>query len=384
MATDDEHGGPPEAPDAEAAQTERLAAMGRLVSGMAHELNNPLSAILTTSEILAAYGGAPEVNEMARTIVKETKRCRRLIRQMLGFARHQPESRVLLDLESIVTGALDLQGYDLRMAQVEVTRVARSGSLAVLGEPGQLQQVVLNVTQNAATALKGRDLPRSLILETRASGEWAELIVRDNGPGIPADVRERVFDPFFTTRPMGGGTGLGLSICQSILVSHGGKIRLLEPGEDGGTAVSIRLPLQESLGPVSAMDSTGTIREVHRRHHHLLVVDDDRVVLDGICALLRDYGHDVADASSAAEARQALAESDGFDAILLDLRMPGESGDEFYEDLPAELQARVIFVTGELARESATEFLAKFAGRTLIKPYTYKELAAALGNVIST
>ena len=384
MATDGDRRDPPESNDDDAAQTERLAAMGRLVSGMAHELNNPLGAILTTAEILASYGGAPEVNEMARTIVKETKRCRRLIRQMLGFARHQPESRVLLDLESVVTGALDLQRYDLRMAQIEVTREMRSGSLTVLGEPGQLQQVVLNVTQNAVTALKDRDLPRALVLETRISGDWAELVVRDNGSGIPADVRERVFDPFFTTRSKGTGLGLGLSICQSILVSHGGKIRLLEPTDDGGTSVSIRLPLQESLGPVSAMDSTGTIRELRRRHFQLLVVDDDRGVLDGISALLRDYGHDVVAAVSAEEARTALAGAASFDAILLDLRMPGESGQDLYEELSEDLRARVVFVTGDLAGESAAEFLAKFAGRTLIKPYTYKELMAALRNVVST
>ncbi len=385
MATDDPScSGDSESLDPEVAQTERLAAMGRLVSGMAHELNNPLASILTTAEILAAYGGAPEVNEMARNIVKETKRCRRLIRQMLGFAREQPANRGLLDLESIVTGALDLQAYNIRMAQVEVERVNRSGGITVLGEPGQLQQVVLNLVENALTALETSDPPRRLTMETGVHGRWAELLVRDNGPGIARERRGQVFDPFFTTGPPGQGTGLGLSISQRITENHDGRIELRPPPDGGGACFRVRLPAQESIGPVSAMDSTGTIREIHRRHFNLLVVDDDRGVLDGICALLRDYGHEVRSATSAAETRAALQASDGFDAILLDLSLPGESGRDLYETLEEGVRERVVFVTGELARQSSAEFLERFAGRTLIKPYTYRELRAALANVLST
>ncbi len=382
-------------------QTERLAAMGRLVSGVAHEVNNPLTGIRADAELLQARVGDPELVAIGDAIASQVDRCSRLIRNMLAFGRQQPSSREPFDLARVVDRALGLHAFHLRMAKLEIERPRVEGGPVVLGDPGQLQQVVHNLVDNALAALAREPNRRRLAIRLRAVPEGALLEVEDSGPGIPAEDRERVLEPFFTTKRSGEGTGLGLSICHGIVLSHGGRMEIGEPAGGSGTRVRVWLPSsaddptasrrRSEAGPTapasrqesSTLSGVSTPRRREERAcYRLLVVDDESPILDAISRLLRDLGHEVVPAGGAAAAREALfAAVTPFDAILLDLKMPDETGLEFYSSLPEDLQRRVVFMTGALAFRSSDEFLSRFWGRFVEKPFTYRDLSRVLRRV---
>ena len=384
-------------------QTERLAAMGRLVSGVAHEINNPLTGIQADAEVLQARRIPPEdVAEIGASIASQVERCSHLVRSMLAFGRQRPTTREPVDLERVVDGALEMFAYTLRMAQIEVIRPSVRDAAPVLGDPGQLQQVIHNLIDNALYALSNVEGTRRLEIRIESTADGVVLEVADNGQGIPPELRERVLEPFYTTKPAGEGTGLGLSICHGIVGSHGGS--LLVRGRAGGVGTAVRVELPRSGGVTDetrrALRTTATREaaatpvpgaEPRRTDataaastpgYRLLVVDDEERIRTAICRLLADYGHRPTGVPGADEARRLLrAEDEPFDVILLDLRMPGESGSAFYASLPERLQSRVVFMTGALAFRSADEFLARFWGRFVEKPFTYRELLGVLDRV---
>lgn len=383
-------------------QSERLAAMGRLVTGVAHEINNPLTGIRADAEVLQARDGDPELAAIGRAIAIQVDRCSRLIHNMLAFGRQQPAQRVPFELSQVVDRAMGLHAYSIKMDRLELERPASVGGPTVMGDPGQLQQVVHNLVENALWALRQADGPRHLAVRILEEPDGVVLEVEDNGPGIPVEDRERVLEPFFSTRSAGEGTGLGLSICHGIVHSHGGRLVIQDPPAGGGTLVRIALPAArgaaipwEGPGEPSNAPPTGPaaapepprVKATHPEGaeptYRLLVVEDEVPILDAIVRLLRDFGHGVTRAASAEEARGALADAgDAFDAILVDLKMPGETGAAFYAGLPAHLQSRVVFMTGALAFRSHDGFLSHFWGRYVEKPFTYRELLRVLRRVM--
>ena len=385
------------------AQTERLAAMGRLVTGVAHEINNPLTAIRADAEVLQARRDDAELVRIGTAIADQVDRCSRLIHNMLAFGRQQPAQRVPFELSQVVDRALGLHAYSIKMERLDLERPASAGGPTVVGDPGQLQQVVHNLVENALLALHLAEGRRRLAVRILDQPDGVILEVEDNGPGIPAEHRERVLEPFFTTRRPGEGTGLGLSICHGIIHSHGGRLAIQDPPAGAGTLVRIVLPAAtgvsgppESPGePSDALPSERPAVSVTPPEkttppkrsgptYRLLVIDDEAPILDAIVRLLGDFGHRVARAGSAEEARIALSDArEAFDAILVDLKMPGETGAAFYAGLPPPLQSRVVFMTGALAFRSHDEFLSRFWGRYVEKPFTYRELLRVLQRVMA-
>ncbi len=368
---------------AELVRTERLAAMGRLVAGLAHEINNPLAGILTSAELLSRTAEDPQVRHRAEAIVAEVERCRGLTRNMLSFGRQQPTSREPVDLAEVVDSALQLATHALRGGDVAVHVERGDGPTDVIGDRGQLQQVVLNLVENSVEALRERGADRRLEVAIAGTPEQVVVDVRDNGPGIPEAARDRLFEPFFTTRGVGRGTGLGLSICHGIVANHGGALALMPPREGGGAWFQLRLPREAELPelPDSERELAPAVSLSPARVYRWLVVDDEDLFRTSICRLLEQFGHRAVAAAGAAEARAVLEHDDDFDAILLDLTMPTEGGAELYRSWPAEVQRRVVFMTGELRRERDPAVEDVGEARLLIKPFSYRELMDTLAHL---
>jgi PAS domain S-box-containing protein len=232
-------------------QREKLAAVGQLVSGVAHELNNPLAGILAFSQLLLASAPAnPEQLEALAAIQKEAKRAAKIINNLLLFARQRPPERVRTDLNRVMLDALELRRYALMTHRVEIVVELDPELPDTLADPFQLQQVFLNLITNAEQALTGRETGagRRLTLRTARAGDRLVASVHDSGPGVPPEIADRIFDPFYTTKPVGEGTGLGLSISDGIVREHGGHIHV-ESRPGSGARFSVVLPLRDPAAP---------------------------------------------------------------------------------------------------------------------------------------
>jgi PAS domain S-box-containing protein len=358
-------------------QQEKLAAVGQLVSGVAHELNNPLASVMAFAQLLlAAPDGAPHDKRAIDAINQEAKRAAKIVSNLLTFARqHQPE-RTITDLNQVVEDTLELRRYALRLAQIEVeTRLAPDLPMT-WADPFQLQQVMLNLITNAEQALQTWDGYRKIVLASERVGDLLRLSVSDSGQGIAPEHLSRIFNPFFTTKPVGEGTGLGLSISDGIVREHEGRIRV-ESRAGCGACFTVELPyvVPPSMRGVETREASPTDR-VGRR---LLVVDDEPSIRNAIATYFRSLGHHVDVAGSGREGIDR-ASSASYDALLLDLRLPDLAGDELLRELEASGRApkRVVFITGDTQSESARASLESTGRRIIAKPFLLDELADAV------
>ncbi|MFL5605962.1 MAG: PAS domain S-box protein [Gemmatimonadaceae bacterium] len=365
-------------------QQEKLAAVGQLVSGVAHELNNPLAGVMAFSELLLA-SLSPRDDETRRaleTIHHEATRAAKIVSHLLTFARQRPAERMDADLNAIVTDTIALRRYALTTAQIELDLALDPAMPLTWADPFQLQQVVLNLLTNAEQALAEWTGPRRIAVRTCWDEESLIIAVSDTGPGIPADQRDRIFNPFYTTKPVGQGTGLGLSISDGIVREHGGQIRV-ESSPGLGASFLVQLPrvtpIERKAAPPPPPASTAS---VPRR---VLVVDDEPSMRVAIATFLQSLGHAVTATHDGKEARALLAAGE-YDVVLLDLRMSGLGGDTLYRELCASdprHARRVVFVTGDTQSEHARRFLAEAGRPSVSKPFQLDDLAAVLAGVTS-
>jgi two-component system NtrC family sensor kinase len=377
-------------------QQEKLAAVGQLVSGVAHELNNPLAGVMAFSQLLLASPdlacGARETvdadaidpREAIQTIHEEAKRAAKIVANLLTFARqHQPE-RTLADLNRVVLDTLELRRYALRVRQIEVELSLDEQLPLTWADPFQLQQVVLNLVANAEHALEEWSGERRITIATasvcRVGTERREMLVlriSDTGPGIAPEHLPRIFNPFFTTKPVGEGTGLGLSISDGIVREHDGSIRA-EAGAAGGATFIVELPYVEPPDFESGSPPHPPRATPHAQR--VLVVDDEPSIRSAVTSYLRSHGHTVDTVGSGKEALALVAQRT-YDAILLDLRMPDMPGDALYAELHHRAPAaadRVVFLTGDTQSESARGFVEATGRPSVSKPFLLDELAAVL------
>ena len=363
-------------------QQEKLAAVGQLVSGVAHELNNPLAGVMAFSELLLSSDAAHDTDarHALETIHHEAMRAAKIVSHLLTFARQRPAERMDTDLNAIVTDTLALRRYALRTAQIELEVMLDPAMPHTWADPFQLQQVVLNLIGNAEHALADWQGTRRITIWTRHDAERLTVAVADSGPGVQQDQRDRIFNPFYTTKPVGQGTGLGLSISDGIVREHGGQLRVeSQPGE--GATFFMELPRRAaSTGPARVEAARPTAASSSRR---MLVVDDETAMRSAISTFLATLGHQVTAASGGLEAR-ALLDANEYDVVLLDLRMPDLGGDTLFEELrdrdPRHAR-RVVFVTGDVQGDDARRFLDR-AGRPVVgKPFQLDELANVLAGV---
>lgn len=365
---------------AQLVQREKLSAVGEFVAGVAHELNNPLTTVLGFAELLQTDALDAKQKQALGYITQSAERCRRIVQSLLSFARqHQPE-RTWSDLNELIDGIIDLIGFDFKRNGVEIQREYAKDLGKVLVDPHQLQQVFVNIMTNARHAIEDTGATGCLRVITERGRDMVRIIFEDDGPGIRAEALPRIFDPFFTTKGDGRGTGLGLSLSYGIIKEHGGAITV-DSRLGQGTRFTIELPAVGAEAPVPAtMTSAVPAARPLRRGKRALVIDDEDWILRLIESVLRAEGFEI-DAAAGGEAGRACLARQSYDVILCDLRMPGVSGLQLYEEVKrgnAETAGRFIFMTGDVVSETSREFL-KDQKRFLTKPFSPRDLQAIVG-----
>jgi PAS domain S-box-containing protein len=306
--------------------SEKMAAVGQLISGVAHELNNPLTAILGYSQLLLSSGQMPPQGmEYSDKLYKQAQRTHRIVQNLLSFARQHKPERVAVQLNQILEDTLALRDYDLRLSNIRVHYDLAADLPMTAADPHQLQQVFLNLVNNAVDAILEHSSEGDLWVSTRAKDERLIVEFKDSGPGVKD--ASRVFDPFYTTKPVGKGTGLGLSICYGIISEHGGSISVSN-AQPSGACFTIELPYQRVAAADDAIPAGGAVAA---RGGRILLIDDDVSVLEAVEAILRDGNHAVRTAASFPEAQRLLGEEE-FDAVVADAEVRAGAGVESLQD----------------------------------------------------
>jgi len=360
--------------------SEKLAAVGQLISGVAHELNNPLTAILGYSQLLTSSGQMGQKGtEYAHKLYKQAQRTHRIVQNLLSFARQHKPERVPVQINHALEETLALRDYDLRMHNIRVHLDLAENLPVTAADPHQLQQVFLNLVNNAVDAILEHSTEGDLWVSTALDGDRLCIEFTDSGPGVKD--ASRVFDPFYTTKPVGKGTGLGLSICYGIITEHGGIIRVRNiPAR--GASFTIELPRQPVASPAP---STPGQRTVLGRDGRILLVDHDDSVLEAVGAILRGRDHRVRTARDIPEAR-ALLEQEDFDLIVADLQISdgangGGLGEWLAQHKPA-LSRRLIWMCAVTPSQDAGERIAGSTRQILQKPFKATDLLAAVDELL--
>jgi PAS domain S-box-containing protein len=355
-------------------QADKLAAMGQLVSGVAHEINNPAAIISGFAQTLMLDDLRPEQREIVEMVRDEAMRIGQITTNLLAFARMSGPERSLVDINELVRRTYTLRAYHLNTLNVRVDLELDPSEPRVWANVSELQQLLLNLLINAEQALESFAGARGITLRTHAEASDVRIACRDTGPGIPPEIRSRIFDPFFTTKPEGVGTGLGLSICYGIVKGHGGRI-WLESEVGHGASFEIVLPLDLRTAPRPSLgDTPGPASESEALC--VLVVDDEPGIRQATARFLNRSGIQVRAVSDGAEALRALRTQE-FDVILCDVRMPGMNGRDFLTRLREQaprLVATLIFATGDALDADTTALLRDAGAPSLVKPFDFDAL----------
>ena len=366
-------------------QAEKMAALGQTISGVAHELNNPLATILTSAERLSAKSVDDDVRRAVETIRTESERAARIVRNLLTFARKRHTTRAMVDLNSVVRETLALRSYEQRLTNIDVIEAFASGLPQVFADPHQIQQVLLNLVINAEQAMLAANGRGTLIVRTwhDVDRETVVLEVSDDGPGVPQDVQPKIFDPFFTTKEVGQGTGLGLTVAYAIVQEHGGRIDVVS-GNGAGATFSVQLP----TGGAALRPTRDRVPEPAAEvppGSAALVVEDEAPLAAAVADALGDAGFVVDRAADGEEALSRVA-ARAYDVIVCDIKMPRLDGPAFYRRVAATMPAlahRIIFVTGDVAGTDAERFLEDSGCRWLAKPFRLADLLRAAREAIA-
>jgi two-component system NtrC family sensor kinase len=366
---------------AQLVQSEKLSAIGQFVAGVAHELNNPLTSVIGFADLLQHTLVDPKHQSHVNHIAKAATRCHKIVNNLLSFSRqHEPE-RVSLQLNKLTEDVVEILAYDLRTSNITLVREYAPSLPPILGDSHQLQQVILNVINNARQALEAFRHDGRIVLRTGSTASHVWLRIIDNGPGISRENLSRIFDPFFTTKPQGKGTGLGLSLCYGIMQEHHGRIRAeSQPG--AGTEFILELPIAVAAPePVIRPDSGVPFKTPSLR---VLVVDDEDAIRHLVEEVLLADGHEVESAGSGTAALELILRN-RYDVIVSDWKMPGLNGINLYQELLAKDPAaanRMLFMTGDVIKQSFQDFLKQNSRVCLPKPFALREFRAAIAGII--
>jgi PAS domain S-box-containing protein len=365
-------------------QAEKMAALGQTVSGVAHELNNPLATILSWAERLAERPLDDTARRGVDVILAESERAARIVRNLLTFARKRQSTRAMVDINQVARETLALRAYEQRVSNIEVITALASGLPHVFADAHQIQQVLLNLVINAEQAMLSANGRGCLVLRTWHDVERDTVVleVTDDGPGIAPDMASKIFDPFFTTKEVGKGTGLGLTVAYAIVQEHGGRIRVQSHSK--GASFLVELPVSGMELPVppprAAVPSMEAVRGAS-----VLLVEDERPLAAAVSEALTDAGLKVTHAGDGEEAL-ARVRQETYDVIVCDLKMPRVDGRMLYRAIAAAtptLARRVIFVTGDVAGTDAERFLDETGCRWLSKPFRLADLLRAIRETLA-
>jgi PAS domain S-box-containing protein len=355
-------------------QSEKMSAIGQLISGVAHELNNPLTAILGYAQLLENEGLEVRARDFVAKLFRQAQRTHRIVQNLLSFSRQRKPQKQAVDLRRVLEETLALRDYDLKLNNIRVEREFESPLPPVTADAHQLEQVFLNIINNAVDAMLEASRGGSLHVHIFARDGMVVTDFRDTGPGIRDP--KRIFDPFYTTKGVGKGTGLGLSICYGIMKEHQGEISARNHPEQGAV-ISIQLPVSEA--PLEAEPSERAARKQPNLAGRVLVVDDEEAVLDFEAEALRGAGAQVTTRMNGEDA-VALLGQQSFDAIIIDGKMPGGwTGVDVYhwiaEHRPG-LELAVVFAISNFADVEIRRFIEEKKVPCIVKPFDVADLIA--------
>jgi two-component system NtrC family sensor kinase len=366
--------------------SERLAGIGELVSGVAHELNNALTSVIGYVQLLQT-GDMPAVMRPDLEIIdSEAARCQRIAQNLLYSARQQEPETISVSINDLIRRTLELKAYGLRTDGIRAELDLQPDLPDVWADPCRIQQVLLNLVNNAQEAMGQARGSGVLTISSRSLQEDGRPMVRvgvaDSGPGVPAEIGERVFEPFFSTKPRHNGTGLGLSISKQIVHESGGQL-WLDTGYQGGAKFVVDLPTDHASGQADSSRNEAKPKPT-RGGSTVLFVDDETDLVDLADRVLHMAGHHVIRALSGEEALLRLAEQ-RYDAVVLDIKMPTVGGREVYrviqEQYP-DLAGRVVLTTGDVANDRTIDWLEATGCRVLAKPFDIAQLLEAVQSVL--
>jgi signal transduction histidine kinase len=365
-------------------QAEKLAALGQTISGVAHELNNPLATILTWAERLSQRSVDEQTRRGLDTILSESERAAKIVRNLLTFARKRHTTRAMVDVNQVVRQTLALRSYEQRLNNITIFEALAAGLPLVFADPHQFQQVLLNLIINAEQAMLGANGRGAMVLRSwhDFDNDAVMLEVNDDGPGVPEDVQPKIFDPFFTTKEVGKGTGLGLTVAYAIIQEHGGRITVSsQPGV--GASFFVALPITD--GPVKQVPAKETVSAGAGAGSVVLVVEDEEALGAAVAESLADAGFVVDRARDGEEALMRV-NARVYDLIVCDLKMPRVDGMTFYRALERDhpdAARRILFVTGDVAGTEAEQFLEETGCRWLAKPFRLRDLLRTAREILA-
>src|SRR5438093_1015805 len=363
---------------------EKMAAIGRLVSGVAHELNNPLAGILGYAQLVSRCELEPSARRMIEVILNQAERAGKIVRSFLGLAAKTEPKRTAFDFNETIRNVVRLREYQAHVENIIVAADFAKDLPYAWGDPHQLEQVVLNLVVNAEDAIAdSQQRPGSVHLKTFVQNGRIHLTVTDNGSGIHARDMAQIFDPFFTTKDTQHGTGLGLSICADIVKEHGGELYAWSTYGSGST-FTLELPIRREIAP-EAVPPVRMSEGLALRGKQILVIDDEVHITELIFDVLSRQGAQIDLANSAVEAFEQI-KTKNYDVIICDQRMPGVSGQRLYrlvESLNADLRHRFLFVTGDVVSTQTERFFTQVGVQYLRKPFRIHELVDAIEGLIN-
>ncbi|MBC8097756.1 MAG: hybrid sensor histidine kinase/response regulator [Akkermansiaceae bacterium] len=368
-------------------QSEKLSGIGEFIAGVAHELNNPLTSVMGFSELLKNAVVDPKYHRYLDMLNKSAVRCQKIVQALLSFARRRSPERKLASVNELLEAAVEIIHYQLRTGNVKVIPLLNPSLPLVMVDPYQLQQVFVNIMNNARQAIEAHQPQGWIKVRTESDDEAIRIIFQDNGPGISPANLSKIFDPFFTTKGVGEGTGLGLSLCYGIIQEHGGSITPVSRAGEGATFI-IELPLKNSSPDTNERrrDSleAALANGQEGKGKRILVIDDEEPLLLLLRETLVPRGYEV---DVAPDGESGLRQLNGkhYDLILCDWKMPGLNGQQVYERVQAshpEFCPRIVFITGDTVNEKARRFLEQQNKVCLAKPFTLSEFHAVIRKVL--
>ena len=371
---------------AQLVQSEKLSAIGEFVAGVAHELNNPLTGVIGFSEMLQETGISDQQRAYLVRIVDCAERCHKIVQSLLSFSRRRQPERKLVSVNELIAATIDVVRHELRQANIEVITNLSSAIPPFPLDPYQIEQVFLNIVNNARQAIQKKGKSGCIRISTELADAYVRIRFQDNGSGIAPNHIDKIFNPFFTTKRVGEGTGLGLSLSYGIVREHGGSI-YAESVDGQGATFTVELPVTK-IEEAAAEEKTGESRTIAARENggrKILVIDDEESILELIQGALATRGHHVDIAKDGNKGIQRITDN-RYDLIICDWKIPGMEGQEVYKEagkIDSTNIQRFLFITGNVLSPETEQFLRRERRSYLLKPFSIEQLRTAVDQLLT-